>query len=46
MAEVEVDFPTKTARLTMAPGKSLAKDACDTAFEGTNYRVKEFAALK
>ena len=28
----------------MTPGKSLSKEACDQAFEGSRYRVSSFQA--
>jgi hypothetical protein len=39
---VEVDFNAKTAAVTMAAGKTLTKEACDKAFEGSKYSVSKF----
>jgi copper chaperone CopZ len=36
---VTVDFDAKTAMVTMAPGKSLSRDACQDAFRGSRYSV-------
>ena len=44
VADIQVDFSSKTADITMQPGKSLSKDACDKALQGTKYGVASFAA--
>lgn len=42
VARVEVDFDAKTATVTMEAGKSLSREACDKAFEGSRYKVASF----
>lgn len=39
MATVEADFATKTAMVTMDPGRDLTPAAVTTAFEGSNYAL-------
>lgn len=41
---MDVDFGSKTASVTMQPGRELTREACQQAFEGTNYSVKSFEA--
>jgi hypothetical protein len=42
VASVEADFDTKSATVTMQPGKTLTKAQCDQAFENTHYTVQSF----
>jgi hypothetical protein len=37
-----VSFEAKTAAVTMKPGQTLTKEACEKAFEGTKYKVSKF----
>ena len=39
---MDVDMEAKTATVTVKPGYTLSKEACDKAFEGTKYSVKTF----
>jgi hypothetical protein len=39
VSNVEVDFAAKTAKVTMAPGKTLSQGMCDQAFQGSKYAV-------
>lgn len=41
---MDVDFDAKTATVTMEPGKTLTREQCDKAFEGSNYSVKTIEA--
>ncbi len=41
---MDVDFDAKTATVTMQPGKTLTREDCAKAFEGTNYSVSTFEA--
>jgi copper chaperone CopZ len=36
---VRVNFTMKTATVTLKPGASLSKEACDAVFENTPYGV-------
>lgn len=44
VSKVEVDFASKKAIVTMKPGKSLSKETCDEAFQGSRYSVASFEA--
>jgi len=44
VASVEVDFASKTAAVTMTPGKTLTREDCTKAFTGTQYTVASFEA--
>jgi len=39
---VEADFDTKKAVVTMQPGKTVTREQCAKAFEGTHYTVDDF----
>ena len=41
---MEVDFETKKASVTMKPGRSLTREACEKALTGTKYTVASFEA--
>jgi hypothetical protein len=43
VADVEVDFGNKSADVTMQPGMTLTREACDRAFAGSKYAVADFA---
>jgi copper chaperone CopZ len=37
---VEVDVPAKSARVSMRPGTTLDRAACEQALKGTSYTVR------
>jgi hypothetical protein len=39
---VEADFDTKTATVTMQPGKTLTRADCENAFKNSHYAVASF----
>jgi hypothetical protein len=39
---VEADFDTKSATVTMQPGKTLTRADCENAFKSSNYGVASF----
>jgi hypothetical protein len=41
---VHVDFASKTATVTMKPGKSATKQTFDAAFRESRYSVSTFTA--
>jgi len=49
VASVEANFDTKTATVTMQPGKTLTRADCENAFKNSHYGVASFdpvAAVK
>lgn len=41
---MDIDFQAKTAAVTMQPGKTLTRQDCDKALDGTRYKVTSFEA--
>lgn len=42
VTSAEVDFDTKTATVTMMPGKTLTREDCAKALTGTKYVIASF----
>jgi hypothetical protein len=41
--KVAIDFPSKSATITMGAGRSLTRQACEDAFAKSPYGVASFA---